>query len=409
MYFPDMSFLENLRSVLRFRPIELSPVKRRLARAANIDDLRSIARRSVPRGVFDYIDGAAEDEHSAHRNRASFSDIEFKPRVLRDVACVDMTTKVLGVDRQTPLILSPTGFTRIATSQGELAVARAAERFGMPYTLSSLSTRSIEEVRQASNGDLWFQVYVWRDRALLSEMLERAAASGYSTIAITVDTAVLGRRERDVRRGFTLPPKIGAGTILDGMLHPRWTLDFLRSPEIRFANVIGKSVGDGADPVSLSDFINGQFDPSLSWDDIDWFRSRWEGNLVVKGIQDVRDAELCLDHGVDAIAISNHGGRQLDGSPPPVELLAPIRDAVGDAIEIYCDGGIRRGSDVVKALALGADACMIGRAYLYGLAAGGEQGVDQALRFLTEGVRRTMALTGCQSIDDTSRDLVTTR
>lgn len=398
--------LRTLRSVIRFRSFEWSAIRRRLRKSANVSDLRRIAKDRLPRGVFDYIDGAAEDEVTLSRNTAAFQRYEFRPRVLKDVARVDTSAPILGRTRSMPLALSPTGFTRIADSRGELAVARAAERAGVPYCLSSLSTRSIEEVREASNGDLWFQVYVWKDKGLLAEMLERASASRYSTIVITVDTAVLGRRERDIRRGFTLPPKIGPGTVIDGIVHPGWTLDFLRNPEIKFANVVGRSVGDGSDPISLSEFISDQFDPSLSWDDIGWFRSRWDGEIVIKGIQTVEDAALAVKQGVDAIAVSNHGGRQLDGAPPPIELIQPIREVVQDSVELFCDGGIRRGSDIAKAVALGADAAMAGRAYLYGLGAAGEAGVDHALHLLREGLERTMALVGAGSVGELGREHV---
>ncbi len=401
--------LDTLRSVIRFRRFELDPVARRLARSASVGDLRRIAKRRLPRGVFDYIDGGAEDEITAERNVEAFRRIEFRPRVLRNVSEVDASATILGRHLPLPLILSPTGFARMANSQGELAVARAAARAGLPYVLSSLSTRSIEEVRAVSTGDLWFQVYVWRDKELLAGMLQRATAAEYSAIVITVDTPVLGRRERDLRRGFTLPPKIGLDTILDGALHPGWTWDFVRGGPISFANVVGKSVGEGSDPVALADYMNSQFDPSLAWSDVEWFRERWTGKIVLKGIQTVEDARLAAEHGVDAIALSNHGGRQLDGAPPPIELVAPVRDAVGEALEIYCDGGVRRGSDVVKALALGADAAMTGRAYLYGLAAGGERGVDHVLGLLDEGVRQTLVLTGSRSLDDLGPELVAWR
>jgi L-lactate dehydrogenase (cytochrome) len=402
-------FLDSLRSVLRFRRFELDPVRRRLARAASVDDLREIARRRLPRGVFDYIDGAAEDEISAGRNIAAFRRLEFRPRVLRDVSDVDPSALLLGRRVALPLVLSPTGFPRVAHSQGELAVARAAARAGLPYVLSTLGTRSIEEVRAVSTGDLWFQVYVWRDKELLGEMLQRAAAAEYSTIVITVDTAVLGRRERDVRSGFTLPPKLGLDTLLDGALHPAWTWDFLRADPISFANVVGKSVGDGSDAVSLAAYMNSQFDPALSWDDIDWFRERWAGKVVLKGIQTVADALLAAERGVDAIALSNHGGRQLDGAPPPIELVAPVREAVGDRLEILCDGGVRRGSDVVKAAALGANGAMSGRAYLYGLGAGGERGVDHVLFLLDESIRRTLALVGARTFEELGPEFVAWR
>ncbi len=396
----------TLRSVLRFGRFETDPVLRRLSRAASVADLRRIARRRLPRGVFDYIDGAAEDERTQERDVAAFQQVEFRPRILVDVANVDTSTTVLGQPLAFPLVLAPTGFTRIADPQGELAVARAAERANLPYTLSTLSTRSIEEVAAVSGGRKWFQVYVWRDRGLVKEMLDRAAASGYEAIMITVDTAVLGRRERDVRRGFTLPPKIGLDTIVSGALHPGWTWSFIRAEPIAFANVVGRSVGDGSDPVTLSDYISEQFDPGLSWRDVEWFQGHWSGPIILKGVQTVEDAHLAAKAGVQAIAISNHGGRQLDGAPPALELVAPIADAVGDRVEILCDGGIRRGSDIVKAVALGARACMAGRAYLYGLAAAGERGVDHVLNHLREGVARTLALTGTRRVVDLTRDLV---
>ena len=307
-------------------------------------------------------------------------------------------------------MIAPTGFDRIAHSQGELAVARAAQRAGIPYSLSTMGTRSIEEVAEVNDGRKWFQVYVWRDKPLLKEMLDRAAASGYEGIMITVDTAVLGRRERDVRRGFSLPPKVGLETIIDGIRHPRWTSDFLRAEPIQFANVKGSSaVGDGATPVTLSDYINSQFDPALSWSDIEWFRDNWPGMIMIKGVQTVEDAEIAADMKLDGVILSNHGGRQLDYAPSPIDLVAPVADAVGDRTAVICDGGVRRGSDIVKAVAMGADACMIGRAYFYALGAAGERGVDWVLEFLRAGVEHTMALSGVGSIDDLNRDLIEVR
>ena len=241
-------------------------------------------------------------------------------------------------------------------------------------------------------------------------MLERAARAKYEGIMITVDTAVLGRRERDVRRGFSLPPKVGLDTIVDGIRHPRWTADFLRAEPIQFANVKGSSaVGDGSTPVTLSDYINSQFDPTLSWSDIEWFRSNWSGMIMIKGVQTVEDAQIAADMELDGVILSNHGGRQLDYAPSPIDLVAPVADVVGDRISIICDGGVRRGSDIVKAVAMGADACMIGRAYFYALGAAGERGVDWVLEFFRAGVEHTMALSGVGSIDDLDRDLIEVR
>ncbi len=398
--------LATLRSVLKFRPIETDSTTRRLARAANVDDLRRIAKRRLPRGVFDYIDGGAEDERTLVENSAAFTRTQFRPRVLRNVGTVDPGTVILGAAAPIPLVLAPTGFTRIADPEGELAVARAACRAGIPYTLSTLGTRSIEAVRAVSTGRLWFQVYAWRDRARVREMVERARSADYEALVLTVDTAVLGRRERDIRRGFSLPPKIGPGTLVDGALHPSWTWKFVRSEPIRFANVTGTDVGDGTDAVSLADYINTQFDPSLSWDDVTWLRSIWPGPIVVKGIQTVADAHLAADAGIDAIALSNHGGRQLDSAPAPFALVGPVADAVGGRLDIICDGGVRRGSDIVKAVAAGATAVMAGRAYLYGLGAAGERGVDHVLRLFDADVRRTMALVGARTVADLGSDLL---
>lgn len=401
-----MNPFETLRSVVRVGPIETDRVERRLARAASVADLRRIAKRRLPGGVFDYIDGGAEDERTMAANSAAFAATTFRPRVLRGVQQVEPASTLLGRPLDYPLVLAPTGFTRIADPDGELAVARAAERAGLPYTLSTLSTRSIEEVRAVSGGRLWFQVYAWRDRGLVEEMIQRAAASRFEALVLTVDTAVFGRRERDVRRGFSLPPSIGPATILDGARHPAWTLAFVRGEPIRFANVVGRHVGDGASPVNLSDYINTQFDPALSWRDVDWLRSVWDGPIVLKGIQTVEDAVLAADAGLDAIALSNHGGRQLDGAPAALSLVAPVADAVGGRTEIICDGGVRRGSDVVKAVAAGATAAMAGRAYLYALGAAGERGVDRLLEWFRADIVRTMSLLGVATMGDIDGDLI---
>jgi len=398
--------ISTLRSVVRLQRIETDRIERRLKHAASVQDLRHIAKRRLPGGVFDYIDGAAEDERTLAANQAAFAAVSFRPRVLRGLPDISIDATLLGRPLAYPLVLAPTGFTRIADPAGELAVARAAERASLPYTLSTLSTRSIEEVRAVSGGRLWFQVYAWRDRGLVKEMVDRAADAGYEALVLTVDTAVLGRRERDVRRGFSLPPAIGPRTFVDGALHPQWTWSFVRSEPIRFANVVGREVGDGASPVRLSDYINTQFDPALSWADVDWLRSVWTGPVLVKGIQTVADAVIAADSGVDAIVLSNHGGRQLDGAPATFDLVAPVADAVGGRTEIICDGGVRRGSDIVKALAAGATAAMAGRAYLYALGAAGERGVDRLLDWFRADIIRTMSLLGVGSIADLDRSLL---
>ena len=395
--------LRTLRSVLRFRRRARTRAERLRAEAVNIDDLRRLARRRLPSGVFNYIDGGAEDEVTMRANRAAFRRWNFAPRVLRDMSRVDTSTTLLGRRLPFPLVLAPAGFTRMPDPDGELAVARAAARAGIPYCLSTVATRSIEEVAAAADGCHWFQLYPLRDRELTRDLVQRAADAGYQAMMPTVDMAVSGRRERDVRRGFTLPPQIGLGTILDGIRHPGWTWRFIRSEPIVFSNVLGRSASDGTTPVALADFINTQFDPGFSWRDVAWLRDAWQGSLVIKGIQTVADARIAADHGCDAIVLSNHGGRQLDGAPPALDLVAPVADAVGDRIAVICDGGVRRGGDIVKALALGADACMAGRAYLYGLGAGGEAGVDYAISLLAEEMSRTMALIGCTSVAEIGR------
>jgi L-lactate dehydrogenase (cytochrome) len=404
-----MGMIDTFRSVVQFERITIDPVERRLRAAASVEDFRRIARRRLPHGVFDYIDGGAEDERSLARNVSAFAAYEFQPRILRDVSNIDTSTSILGRPASLPLILAPTGFTRIAQSQGELAVARSAARAGIPWSLSTMGTRSIEEVAAVSEGDKWFQVYTWRDRSLVKELLDRSKAAGYTAVWLTVDTAVLGRRERDVRRGMTLPPKIGPSTIVDGAVHPGWTWDFLRNEPITFANVVGLSDEDGSTAVTLSEHMARQFDPALSWADVDWLRTVWDGPIILKGVQTVADATQAVAAGVDGIGLSNHGGRQLDDAPAPIDLVEPVRDAIGDGATIICDGGVRRGSDIVKALALGADAVSMGRPYLYALAAAGERGVDHLLGFMREGMERTMALTGVRSVGEIDRGLVRRR
>lgn len=398
---------KTIRSVVRLRKFEFNGTKRRLAKVGNVDDLRLLAKRRLPGGVFDYFDGAAEDEVTKVENSSAFSKVELRPRVLVDVSSIDTSTTIMGQPVPFPIALSPTGFTRIAHPDGELAVARVAGAVNLPYTLSTLGTRSIEEVAKVATGPLWYQLYVWKDRGLSRELVERARDNGYKAIMLTVDTPVFGRRERDVRRGFTLPPKIGLETFVDGILHPKWTWDFVRSEPITFSAVAGRKSVDGSTAVTLSDYVNSQFDPTLSWKDLDWIREVSGLPLMLKGIQSVEDAKLAVELGVDAIALSNHGGRQYDGAPAPVALLPRVVDAVGDSIEVLVDGGVRRGSDVVKACALGARAVMFGRPYLYGLGAGGELGVRWAIDHITSGVTRTMGLIGETSITKLSPGVVT--
>lgn len=397
---------ETFRSAVTFRKFETDPVTRRLRTAVCVDDLRRIAKRRLPRGVFDYIDGAAEDERSLADNAAAFGRLEFQPNVLRDVSDIDVSTQLLGRHISMPLVIAPTGYTRLTHSEGELSVARAAERAGIPYSLSTMSTRSIEEVAAVSDGPKWFQVYTWKDRGLVRELVERAATAGYEALWLTVDTAVLGRRERDARRGFTVPPQIGPRTILDGIVHPAWTLDFITHEPITFANVAHLPQHASSGDMGRGAYVMQNFDQRLSWADVEWLQSVWSGPLVLKGIQTVDDAMRAVELGVQGIGLSNHGGRQLDDAPAPIELVEPVAQELQGRAQIICDGGVRRGSDVVKAIALGADACSIGRPYLYGMGAAGERGVDFVLDFFRDGLARTMALTGRTSIHDIDRSLV---
>jgi len=420
-----MGLLKTLRSVIAIRRFDFNSRRRRLAKCGDIADVRRLAKRNLPGGVFDYFDGAAETEWSLANNSAAFENVHLAPRVLVDVSKIDTRTTVMGQHMPYPFAFSPTGFTRIATSAGELAVARVAAKHGVPYTLSTLGTRSIEEVaavaaevtaaratgatamtgtattataRDTTAAPLWYQLYVWKDRGLSRELVQRAKAAGYKAIMVTVDTAVFGRRDRDVRRGFTLPPKIGLDTFIDGIRHPRWTLDFVTHEPITFSAVAGRGDVDGSTAITLSDYVNSQFDASLSWRDLDWVRSEAGLPIMLKGIQSVEDALRARDEGVEAIALSNHGGRQYDGSPAPIELLPHVMDAVGDGIEVLVDGGVRRGSDVVKACALGARAVMFGRPYLYGLGAAGELGVEWVVDYFASGIKRTMALVGATDV-----------
>ena len=382
---------------------------RRLARAHNINDLRTIAKRRLPRVIFDFADGAAEDEVTKNRNNSAFQRYDLIPRTLVDVSHVDLSTTLLGQSLDLPFILAPTGGSRYFHRDGEVAVARAAHRAGTIYSLSSMSTTSIEDVAAASPGPRWFQIYVWRDRAIVREFFDRCRDTNYDVLCLTVDVPVHGHRERDLHNGFTLPPNLTAGAILDTALHPNWWLRYLTDPKPTLSNVVGRGVPDRDDIVSLGDYVDNQFDPAVTWTDLEWMVEAWDGPFAIKGILHPDDAIRAVDMGVRAIIVSNHGGRQLDQAPAAIDALPAIVDAVGGRAEIILDGGIRRGADIVKALALGANACMIGRAYLYGLAAAGEPGVDHALAILRDETRRTMALIGATSIDQIDSSVIRSR
>ncbi|MDQ4104607.1 MAG: alpha-hydroxy-acid oxidizing protein [Actinomycetota bacterium] len=384
----------ELRSLLRPRPVQLDGTERRLSRAASISDLRTIARRRTPRAVFDYADGAADNELSLRRAREAFSKIEFQPSVLNDVSNTDTGCDILGRHSTLPFALAPIGFTRMMHHEGERAVASVAQQVGIPYALSTLGTTTIEAVAEAApEARKWFQLYIWRDRAPVADLVARAAAAGYDTLILTVDVPVAGARLRDVRNGLTVPPTISLRTFLDGASHPHWWFNLLTTEPLTFA---GFTSTEG----NVADLINRVFDPSLNMGHLEWLRSIWTQSLVVKGVQSVADARRVVDAGADAVLLSNHGGRQLDRAPVPLELLPEVVEAVGERAEIFVDTGILDGADVVAAIALGARAALVGRAYLYGLMAGGQRGVARAVEILAAEVQRTMQLLGVTSVGD---------
>ena len=384
----------DLKPLLRTRPVDLNPTRRRLQRALTIADLRRVARRRTPRSVFDYTDGAADAEVSLQRARDTFAGIELRPRILQDVSDIDTSIELFGKRSALPFGFGPTGFTRMMHHEGERAVVRVAERFGVPYALSTLGTTSIEDVAAAApDARKWFQLYVWRDRAPAEELMARAAAAGYEALILTVDVPVAGARLRDVRNGFTIPPSLTARTVADAARHPAWWTNLLTTEALGFASL---SSWDG----TVAELIDALFDPTMTMKDLEWIRSYWRGPLVIKGIQTVEDAHRVVDAGADAIVLSNHGGRQLDRAPVPVRLVPAVKDALGDRAEVLVDTGVMSGADVVAAMALGADAVLVGRAYLYGLMAGGERGVAHAAQILEAEVRRTMALLGARTIAD---------
>jgi L-lactate dehydrogenase (cytochrome) len=380
--------------VVGFARPEPRPTRRRLAGALTIDDLRTIARRRCPKAVFDYVDGAASEEISLRRARQVYADLQFNPSVLHDVSEVDSSTTVLGSRSEQPFAFAPTGFTRLMHHEGERAVARVARRHGIPYALSTMGTTSLEEVAAAApKGRKWFQLYVWRDRAAGADLIARAAQAGYEALILTVDVPVAGPRLRDARNGFTIPPKLKPRTLGNALVHPAWWFNLLTTEPLRFASL------DSWD-ATVAELVDRLFDPAMTIDDLEWLRSSWAGPLVVKGVQTVEDARRVVAAGADAVLVSNHGGRQLDRTPIPLRVLPDVVDAVGSQAEVWVDTGIMTGGDVVAAVALGARTALVGRAYLYGLMAGGERGVERAVEILSAEVRRTMQLLGVRSIDE---------
>jgi len=375
--------------------------------AITIEDLRELARRRLPRALFDYVDGGAHDETTLEANREDLRRIAFRPRVLVDVGERSLETELLGVKQALPLVLAPAGNAGMLARRGEIAAARAAEKAGIPFCLSTMSMVSMEDLAAGTTRPFWFQLYVMRDRGLTRSLVERAQAAGASALVFTADLPISGQRDRDLRNGFTVPPRFSLTTLLDVLRRPRWIADVLLGPRITFANLADSSAG-ASDIVSVARHVALNFDPSITWKDIEWARSIWRGPLIVKGILSPEDARLAAQSGADGVVVSNHGGRQLDGAPSTISVLPAIADAVGDRLTVIFDGGIRRGTDVLKALALGADACMIGRAFLYGLAAMGEAGVARSIEILKSEMDTSLALLGRRSIAELDRNSVTT-
>ncbi|MBC3185096.1 alpha-hydroxy-acid oxidizing protein [Corynebacterium sp. zg-331] len=387
--------------LLKFKTPDLNLKRARLSKAQTIDDLRAIAKRRTPAAAFDYTDGAADDEISMHRARQAFKDVEFHPSILKDVSQLDTSCEIFGGPSALPFGIAPTGFTRLMQTEGEVAGASAAGRAGIPFALSTLGTTSIEDVKKANpHGRNMFQLYVMRDRSISYGLVERAAQAGFDTLFFTVDTPVAGARLRDARNGFSIPPQISLGTVLNAIPRPWWWWDFLTTPPLEFASLTttGGTVGE---------LLNNAMDPTIKFDDLDEIRSLWPGKLVVKGVQNLEDSKKLADLGVDGIILSNHGGRQLDRAPVPFHLLPEVVREVGKDLDVAMDTGIMHGADIVAALAMGAKFTFIGRAYLYGLMAGGEAGVDRTIEILASQIRRTMQLLQVSSVEELGPQHVT--
>ena len=391
---------KDLAQLLRFRKFILSPTKRRLSKALTIYDLRDIAKRRTPQAPFDYTDGGADTESSLTRARNAYEKLEFQPNILRNVKDLDLSVTMLGKVMKMPIGIAPTGFTRMMQTEGEYAGACAAADAGIPYTLSTMGTRSIEDVANAApNGRNWFQLYMWKDRDRSMALVERAKKSGFDTLVLTVDVPVAGARLRDVRNGMTIPPSLTARTIINAIPRPAWWMNFLTTDPLKFASL---DSWNG----TVAELLDSMFDPTVTYEDLKWIRDQWQGNLVVKGIQNVSDAVKSIESGADAIILSNHGGRQLDRAPVPLHLLPEVIKEVGNKAEVHVDTGIMHGQDVVAALAVGAKFTWIGRAYLYGLMAGGKSGVDKSLEIFRLQITRTMKLLGVSNVAELNPDHV---
>lgn len=387
----------ELKSLLRFKKFEPDGTKRRLAAAYTVDDIRKIAKRRTPSGPFDYVDGSAEEEITISKVKQYFREVEFQPRIFQDVSVSNLTTQLFGREYRLPFGFAPTGFTRLMHHEGEKAVVRSAQRHGIPYALSTVGTTSIEALAAtAPDAHRWFQLYLWKDRERSRAFIETARLSGYETLVLTMDVPTAGNRLRDLHNGMTIPPQLTLKTLLDASYRPNWWFNFLTTEPLKFG-FSEENTGVAAD-------IAGQlYDPAVTLDDLAWIKELWGGPLVVKGVQTLRDAQAIVDAGADGIVVSNHGGRQLDRAPVPLRILPDIVDAVGGRATVMLDTGITTGADIVAALAAGADFVWIGRAYLYGLMAGGEAGVNRVVEILESEVIRTMKLLGVQSVDELGR------
>ena len=389
--FPKPSELAPL---LKFSLPTLRRKKRRLEQAYTIWDLRDIAKKRTPKGPFDYTDGSAESEVSLERARQAFRDLEFIPSILKDVSTADLTRTSLGETFAMPVGIAPTGFTRMMQTEGEIAGARAAEKFGIPFTLSTLGTSTIEDVVAAApDGRNWFQLYMWKDREGSMALVERAKRAGVKNLMLTVDVPAAGQRIRDYRNGLTVPPRLTAGTVINAIPRPAWWFNFLTTPSIEFASMKN---WEG----TVGELLDYMFDPTMTWEDLKWIREQWDGTLTVKGIQNLDDAKKAAELGADAVLLSNHGGRQLDRAPVMLHLLADIKKEFKKDYEIHIDTGIMHGADVLAAVALGAQFTYVGRAYLYGLMAGGQDGVERALEIMRTQMVRNMKLLGVNSLDE---------
>jgi L-lactate dehydrogenase (cytochrome) len=389
--------ISEVRELLKFRAPVVSPVRRRLANALTVDDLRRAARRTTPRAVFDYVDGAADTGVTAHQNCQAFSDVVFVPESLNPVDHPDLSTTLFGRRLSMPMVFAPTGYTRMMHHEGEAAVARVAQRNGLPYALSTVGTSTVEDVHEAApDGDHWFQLYLTNRKELNAELLDRALAAGFTTVLLTIDTAVGGNRLKDVRNGLTIPPTLTAKTFLDMSRFPSWWVNKLTTRPIDFASVRGFP-GSSADVAALL------FDPGLSYDDLAWLRDRWPHQVLVKGVLNPADGRRVVELGADGVVVSNHGGRQLDRTPATLDVLPAVREAVGPEPAVLLDSGVRSGQDIVAALALGADAVLVGRAYLYGLMVGGERGVQRAVDILRTEYQRTLQLLGLDATNKIDR------